>query len=85
MPVPIRSPAMPALRINLSPFAVSALLAIATLVEAAPTAVAGSQRFDPRIVVVGKERERLKNTPIEQRPNRPLHIYGNAVRRRGGR
>lgn len=72
-------------RINLSAFALSALLAIATLVEAAPTALADSRRFDPRIIVVGKERERLKNTPIEQRPNRPLHIYGNAVRCRGGR
>ena len=76
---------MPALKIILSPFAVSSLLAIATLVEAAPAALAGSQRFDSRIIVVGKERQRLKNTPIEQRPDRPLHIYGNAVRRRSGR
>lgn len=47
--------------------------------------LAGSQRFDPRIIEVGKERERLKKPPIEKRPDRPLHIYGNAVRRRSGR
>ena len=38
--------------------------------------------FDPRIVVFGDEREKIENTPIEQRPNRPLHFYGNTVRRR---
>jgi hypothetical protein len=75
---------MPTLRTIFSPFALSAFLAVATFVEAAPTALAGSQRFDSRIIVVGKEREKLKNTPIEKRPNRPLHVYGNAVRRRSG-
>ncbi len=73
------------LRMNTSGFAISAFLVLATFVEAAPAALAGSQRFDPRIVVVGKEREKLKNMPIEKRPDRPLHIYGNAVRRRSGR
>ena len=38
--------------------------------------------FDPRIIVFGDEREKIENTPIEQRPNRPLHFYGNTVRRR---
>ncbi|MDA7992807.1 MAG: hypothetical protein MPJ25_07165, partial [Pirellulales bacterium] len=38
--------------------------------------------FDPRIVVFGAEREKIENTPIEQRPNRPLHFYGNTIRRR---
>lgn len=45
-------------------------------------AVAANNSFDPRIVVFGDERERIQNTPIEQRPNRPLHFYGNSVRRR---
>lgn len=70
---------------NASGFAISAFLVLATFVETTPAALAGSQRFDPRIVVVGKERERLKKMPIEKRPDRPLHIYGNAVRRRSGR
>jgi hypothetical protein len=41
--------------------------------------------FDPRVVTFGAEREQIKNTPIEKRPNRPLHVYGNSVRRRQGR
>lgn len=38
--------------------------------------------FDPRIITFGAERDQLKSIPIEQRPNRPLHVYGNTVRRR---
>jgi len=38
--------------------------------------------FDPRIIVFGEEREKIESTPIEQRPNRPLHFYGNTIRRR---
>lgn len=38
--------------------------------------------FDPRVVMVGEAREQLKATPIEERPYRPLHVYGNTVRRR---
>lgn len=33
------------------------------------------------VIAFGQERERLLATPIEQRPYRPLHFYGNAVRR----
>jgi len=29
-----------------------------------------------------RSREQIKRTPIEQRPNRPLHVYGNSIRRR---
>lgn len=38
--------------------------------------------FDPRIVTFGEAREDIKSTPIEKRPYRPLHVYGNTVRRR---
>jgi hypothetical protein len=31
--------------------------------------------FDSAIIVFGDEREKIENTPIEQRPNRPLHFY----------
>jgi len=41
--------------------------------------------FDPRVVTFGADREQIKNTPIEKRPNRPLHVYGNSVRRRQSR
>jgi hypothetical protein len=40
---------------------------------------------DPRIITFGAEREQIKSIPIEQRPNRPLHVYGNTVRRRQSR
>jgi len=53
---------------------------------AAITAIPGiGADFDPRVVTFGAEREQIKNTPIEKRPNRPLHVYGNSVRRRQGR
>jgi hypothetical protein len=38
--------------------------------------------FDPRVIAFGETREQIKSTPITQRPNRPLHVYGNTVRRR---
>lgn len=51
-----------------------------------PTGVdAAGTGFDPRVVVVGQAREQLKSTPIEERPYRPLHVYGNSVRRRHSR
>jgi hypothetical protein len=58
---------------------VAAVLAAAT---AAPTVGA---EFDPRVVTFGSERDQIKSTPIEKRPNRPLHVYGNSVRRRQSR
>ena len=43
---------------------------------------ASERRFDPRVIVVGEAREQLKAVPITKRPYRPLHVYGNSVRRR---
>jgi hypothetical protein len=37
--------------------------------------------WSPNIIARGEEREQIRATPIEQRPNRPLHFYGNTVRR----
>ncbi len=34
-----------------------------------------------RVVATGDFREKIRVTPIEQRPYRPLHVYGNTVRR----
>ena len=34
------------------------------------------------IIPTGQERAIVKSTPIEMRPYRPLHVYGNTVRRR---
>ena len=61
----------------------AALFAAALIPE---TTLAASQTgFDPRIVTVGPAREQLRSTPITQRPYRPLHVYGNTVRRRHAR
>jgi hypothetical protein len=62
---------------------VIATLTTAALVQASPLTL-GSTGFDPRIVVFGDEREQIKSTPILERPYRPLHVYGNTVRRRHG-
>ncbi len=34
------------------------------------------------IIRFGAEREKIRNTHILDRPYRPFHVYGNAVRRR---
>lgn len=65
-------------RLLLAPVAIAALAI--PLPESAPAAQ--STGFDPRVITFGAEREQIKNTPIEKRPYRPLHVYGNSVRRR---
>jgi hypothetical protein len=40
-----------------------------------------AQRERGPVVAFGAEREAIKRTPIEERPYRPLHFYGNTVRR----
>ncbi len=35
----------------------------------------------PNVVARGDLQRQIESTPIEQRPNRPLHFYGNTVRR----
>lgn len=50
-----------------------------------PAADASGPGFDPRIIVFGEARQQIRATPIEKRPSRPLHVYGNAVRRRQSR
>lgn len=37
--------------------------------------------WSPNIIARVEEREQIRATPIEHRPNRPLHFYGNTVRR----
>lgn len=49
------------------------------------SANAASTGFDPRIITFGETREQIQNTPVLERPNRPLHVYGNTVRRRHSR
>lgn len=62
------------------PLAFAALL---SAILSCPTVeAAGGTGFDPRVVTFGDARDEIKSTPITQRPYRPLHVYGNTVRRR---
>ena len=38
-------------------------------------------QWSGRVIATGAEREQIEAIPIELRPNRPLHFYGNTVRR----
>ncbi len=60
----------------------SIMVAIVAATAFLPEAAARDANFDPRVVTFGESREKIKATPIEKRPNRPLHVYGNSVRRR---
>jgi hypothetical protein len=60
-------------------------MAIVAAAALLPEARARDASFDPRVVTFGESREKIKATPIEKRPNRPLHVYGNSVRRRHSR
>ena len=44
-------------------------------------AVASKGGWDSTIILRGSERTAVKSIPIENRPNRPLHVYGNTIRR----
>ncbi|TWT66166.1 hypothetical protein [Allorhodopirellula solitaria] len=42
---------------------------------------AGEPGWSPVIVARGEYRQQIRSLPIQQRPYRPLHFYGNTVRR----
>jgi hypothetical protein len=56
-------------------------VATVALVPVTPVDAANA-RIEPQIIARGENREQVHNTPILERPNRPLHVYGNTVRRR---
>ncbi len=37
--------------------------------------------WSPVVIARGEYRDQIKSMPMEQRPYRPLHFYGNSVRR----
>lgn len=71
-------------RATISLFALTLMLAVAlleTTAMAEPKSVA-----DPDATVArGDRRKEIKSLDIHDRPNRPLHFYGNTVRRRSSR
>ncbi len=60
---------------------VAALTVAVALSYAAEAQAAPPTGWDSTIILRGQERTAVKSMPIEKRPMRPLHIYGNAVRR----
>ena len=60
------------------------LTAALLLAGTAGCAWANTDRTTP-IVARGTERETIKSMDILDRPDRPLHFYGNTVRRRAQR
>ncbi|GAB5406132.1 MAG: hypothetical protein Aurels2KO_43630 [Aureliella sp.] len=62
-------------------FVLIALIVIAAS-AAGNTASAQEPGWTGRVIKVGEDRARSDATPILQRPYRPLHFYGNTVRRR---
>lgn len=63
-------------RVFVGALVVSLAFGFANKTEAAPPT-----GWDRTIILRGQERAVVKSTPIEQRPNRPFHIYGNTIRR----
>jgi len=37
--------------------------------------------WSPVIIATGEYRNQIKSIPVEQRPYRPFHFYGNTIRR----
>lgn len=58
----------------------AALVAVGALFTSFP-ASAAEPGWVNRVIAPPEVREQLRATPIEQRPYRPLHFYGNTVRR----
>jgi len=57
-------------------------LGLASATQTNRGANAAQPGWSPVIVATGSYRRQIQSTPIELRPYRPLHFYGNTVRRR---
>jgi len=55
------------------------------LLAAAGMGQAETARGDGPIIAFGAERQAIRATPVLERENRPLHFYGNTVRRLNSR
>jgi len=54
-------------------------LVISTGVE---LSASNEPKWQGNVIARGAERAKIESTPILERPYRPLHFYGNTVRRR---
>ena len=57
-------------------------LTVLSSLFAAFAAFGGEPGWERGVIKFGAERQKVQNTPVLNRPYRPLHIYGNTVRRR---
>lgn len=67
---------------NLRTFAATIVAVLILTSAVLPAAEPGSSL---PIIARGEERTAIKSQDIHDRPNRPLHVYGNTVRRRSHR
>ncbi|EMI42091.1 putative secreted protein [Rhodopirellula sp. SWK7] len=67
---------------NMKPVNFAIVAAFLLVFSSTDVASAASPGWSPVIIATGEYREQIKSLPIEQRPNRPFHFYGNTVRRR---
>ena len=61
--------------------AVSTPLLLAMILLSHTSVSAAEPSWYPFVVARGADRIAIQNTPMHKRPYRPMHIYGNAVRR----
>lgn len=59
----------------------AAAAAMLVVLAASDSASAGEPGWSPVVIARGEYRDQIKSMPMEQRPYRPLHFYGNTVRR----
>jgi hypothetical protein len=55
---------------------------LSTATAATPDAASNEPGWLGVVVARGELKEWIESTPIVERPNRPFHFYGNAVRRK---
>ena len=58
-----------------------AAIAVSALAISCQSGFANESGWYPYVIARGQDRAVIENTPIELRPNRPFHFYGNSVRR----
>ena len=56
-------------------------LAFAGIATAGSSSYGDEPTWSGGVIVRGEEREKIRSLPIEERPYRPFHFYGNTVRR----
>jgi hypothetical protein len=61
------------------------LLTVVALFETAAFAEPNRAQVGDSVNTVGDRRREIKAMDIHERPNRPIHVYGNTVRRRSSR